>query len=354
METRLTKLLGIKHPIVQGAMNYISLPPLVAAVSNAGGLGILCLMSLTPEEARESIREVKKLTDKPFGVNIVRLSPYYRAYPRIILEEHVPVLSHGVGDPFAALGMKEKPPGIIFMPTIGTVKQAIAAEKLGADALIATGAEAGGHVGSIPSTVLIPEVVGAVDIPVVAGGGYCDGKGLVSALVLGAEGINVGTRFAATVESSLHPRSKQALLEAGCKDVTVTSVHDGFRLSCIEGKKVRNYGGWWTRPWEVLPALLDAKKESKLTLRDFLGSLKQMRRDKIALFQWIVGSRKLVRGCSDGDVDGGLIPAGKVVGRIQEIVSCREVVDKIMNEAEEIVREMGARAQKDKQCALPS
>ncbi|RJR49505.1 MAG: hypothetical protein C4576_06785 [Desulfobacteraceae bacterium] len=344
METRITKLLGIKYPIVQGAMNYVSLPPLAAAVSNAGGLGILCLMSLTPEDARKSIREVKTRTDKSFGVNIVRVTPYYREYVKILLEENVPVLSHGIGDPFAAIGMK-KPPGIIFMPTVGTVKQAIEAEKLGADAVIATGSDAGGHVGRVPNTVLIPEIAAAVNVPVVAGGGYCDGKGLVSALALGAEGISMGTRFALTQESSLHPIAKEALLKASSRDVIITSTQDGFRLSCLVGRKIRNYRGWWSQPWKVIPSLLEAKNESKVTFRESIGVLRQMKSDKIPLFQWVVGWRRIVHGCMAGDVEGGLIPSGQVVGRVHEMLTAKEVVDRTMAESVEIMGKLADRVE---------
>lgn len=342
MKTRITELLRIKYPIVQGAMNYVSLPSLVAAVSNAGGLGILCLMSLPPEDARKSIREVKALTDKPFGVNIVRVTPYYREYVRIILEENVSVLSHGIGDPFAAIGMK-KPPGIIFMPTVGTVRQAIDAEKLGADAVIATGSEAGGHVGRVPNVILIPEIVAAVKVPVVAGGGYCDGKGLVSALALGAEGIDMGSRFALTEESPLHPRAKEALLKARSSDIITTSKQDGFRLACFVGRKIRNYRGWWSRPWEVIPSLLQAKKDSKLTFKRSIEVVKQMKKDKVPIFQWVVGWRRIVDGCTKGDIERGLIPSGPVVGRIHDILTVKEVMDKTISEATALIREMADR-----------
>ena len=337
IETKITNLLGIKYPIIQGAMNYVSLPPLAAAVSNAGGLGTLCLMSLSPEDARRSIREVKSLTNKPFAVNIVRISPYYREYLSIILEEKVPVLSHGFGDPFATLGMK-KPDKVIFMPTVGSVKQAIAAEKLGADAVIASGVDAGGHVGSIANTVLIPKTVESVNIPVVAAGGFCDGKGLLAALALGAEAISLGTRFAVTVESSLHERAKKAVTDSEEKDAVVTVRHDGFRLRALIGRRIQKYRGWWSRPWEVLPSFLEAKAETQINLTQSLNVLKNMIKDQIPVIQWIVGLRTIVRGCVHGDVEKGLIPAGQVGGRIDKILTSQEIIDGIMNGAEDAMQ----------------
>ncbi len=339
IETRITKLLGIKYPVIQGAMNYISLPPLAAAVSNAGGLGILCLMALTPEEARGSIREVKRLTEKPFAVNIVRTSPYYRAYLEVILEEGVPVLSHGVGNPFLSLGMS-KPPEITFIPTVGTVKQAVVAEQLGADAVIAQGFEAGGHVGRIANTVLIPKVAESVKIPVVAAGGFCDGRGLVAALSLGAEGISLGTRFALTVESALHAQAKEALIRASESEAVITVRHDGWRLRALIGKRVRHYRGWWSRPWEVLPSFVRARKEAKLSWGELLHAFRQMRADRVPGIQWIVGNTKIVRATAEGDVEGGLVPGGQVAGRIDRILTCQEVMEGIIVQAEELLQRL--------------
>jgi NAD(P)H-dependent flavin oxidoreductase YrpB (nitropropane dioxygenase family) len=339
MKTRITELLGIKHPIIQAGMNFVSYVPLAAAVSNAGGLGILTASDQTPEELRENIRTLKGLTSHPFGVNLVPYLPRYHAFCRVVLEERVPVFSHGLGDPFKLLDMK-KPGDMIFMPTAGSLRQAIKMEKDGADALIVHGMEGGGHVGYIASSVLIPGVSESVKIPVVATGGFCDGKGLVAALALGADGIAMGTRFIATQECPVHPDVKEAFLKAKEEDTTVSSKYDGFRLRSIPGEKMRHYKGWWTRPWEIFPSLLAMKKGFKTSFGELVRAANDLRRYHAPVIQVAVGSSMVRNTLSKGEITHGVLPSGQVVGRVHDIPTCEELIQRIILEAEEIIKSM--------------
>lgn len=193
MKTRLTELLGIRHPIIQGAMFWVSFPPLVAAVSNSGGLGILGAAFMSPGELRENIRQIKGLTDEPFGVNFMANNPRIDDLLDVIIEEKVPVVSYGKGNPQRVLE-RTKPHGVVNIPTMGAVRHAVRAEQDGADAVIVQGTEAGGHTGFVTTLILVPLVASKLRIPVVAAGGIGNGGGLVAALALGAEGISMGSR----------------------------------------------------------------------------------------------------------------------------------------------------------------
>ena len=284
MQTRITKLLGIKHPIVQAGMAYVSYVPLAAAVCNAGGLGILTGTEQTPEELRANIRKLRELTMNPFGVNLLPYVPRYRQLVQVILDEKVPVFCHGLGNPFKLLNIR-KPPGMIFMPTAGNVRQAMKMEKEGADALIIHGFEGGGHVGYVASTILLPEAAGCLKVPFLASGGFCDGRGLVAALAMGADGIAMGSRFAITQESPIHANTKDAALKARSEDTIVSTNYDGLRLRGILGKKLANYPGWWARPWEVIPSMYAMKGSFKTSLSDLIRVLKELKKYNTPLIQ---------------------------------------------------------------------
>jgi enoyl-[acyl-carrier protein] reductase II len=339
MKTRITELLGIKHPIIQAGMNFVSYVPLAAAVSNAGGLGILTASDQTPEELRGNIRKLRNLTPHPFGVNLVPYLPRYEDFCKVVLEESVPVFSHGLGDPFKLLNIK-KPARMIFMPTAGSLKQAMKMEKDGADAVIAQGMEGGGHVGFIASSVLIPRVSESLKIPVVAAGGFCDGKGLVAALALGAEAIAMGSRFITTQECPVHPDVKEAFLKGKEEDATVSSKYDGFRLRSIPGEKVRHYQGWWSRPWEVLPGVIGVKKGFKTSFRELLKAARDLKRYDAPLFQVAVGIARVRNTLSGGKIKEGVLPGGQVVGRLNDIPTCQELIERIVSEAEAIIESM--------------
>lgn len=341
MRTRVTKLLGIKHPIIQPGMALISFVPLAAAVCEAGALGILTATEQTPEELRQNIRRMRELTDKPFGVNLVPYNPGYSRLAKVVFEENVPVLSHGLGNPFRVLGIK-KPKGMLFVPSVGNVRHAKRMEEEGADALIVSGWEGGGHVGYIGSMVLIPQVVESVKIPVIAAGGICDSRGLAAALALGAEGVAMGTRFALTQESPTHPAAKEYLLEARAEEATLSLRYDGLRARSVKGEKVKNYLGWWSRPWEVLTSILVMRRIYKGDLKEFIDAVRIMKRTvRVSLLQFPVGIEMSRRGVVMGDTKMGVFPAGQVVGRISELPTCQELVEKVVAEAEEIIRSMG-------------
>jgi len=337
MKTRITELLGIEYPIIQAGMTFVSYLPLVVAVSEAGGLGILTCSDQTPEEVRANIRKVRELTSKPFGVNLVPYTPGYKDFCKVILEENVPVFSHGLGNPFKLLGVK-KPAGMIFMPTVGSTRQAIMMEREGADAIMVHGFEGGGHVGYIATTVLLPKVAEIVKIPIVAAGGFCDGKGLVAALALGADGIAMGSRFCATVECPVDENVKKALTEAQEEDAIVSFRYDGLRLRSIPGKGLKNYRGWWSRPWEIVPSIFSMKSAFKSSYKELWEGSRELMRYKIPLMQFVCGCSKIRVTLSDGAVNNGIIPSGQVTGRLRDIPTCHDLIQRIMSEAEQVAK----------------
>lgn len=336
MKTRITELLGIAHPIVQAGMSYVSHIELAAAVCNAGGLGILTASEQTPEELRSMIRKLRESTANPYGVNLVPYVPRYREMVQVIIDEKVPVFSHGLGNPFKLLNI-QKPPGMIFMPTVGNVKQALRMEKDGADAIIIHGFEGGGHVGYIASTVLLPEAAACLKVPILASGGFCDGRGLVAALAMGAHGIAMGSRFAITKESPIHMKVKAAALKSRPEDAIISTHYDGLRLRSMPGKRMAHYPGWWVKPWEVVPSLLSMKDTFKTSLVDLVRILKELQKYKTPLIQFAVGIEKFRSTLRDGNVENGLIPAGQVMGRFTDIPSCAELIDRIMLEADQVL-----------------
>ncbi len=334
MKTRITELLGIKHPIIQAGMSYVSFVQLAAAVSNAGGLGIMTASEQTPDELRANIRKLRELTKNPFGVNLVPYVPRYRELVQIILDEKVPVFSHGLGNPFKLLNI-QKPPDMIFIPTAGNVKQAQKMEKDGADALIIHGFEGGGHVGYVASTILLPEAAECLKVPILASGGFCDGRGLVAALAMGADGLAMGSRFAITQESPIHANVKAAALTCRSEDTVVSTNYDGLRLRSIPSKKMVKYPGWWSRPWEVIPSGLAMKGAFKTSFRDLYRILKELKKYNTPLIQFAVGIEKVRSTLADGEMNKGMIPAGQVMGRFKDVPTCQELIDRIMREANE-------------------
>jgi enoyl-[acyl-carrier protein] reductase II len=308
MKTRITELLGIKHPIIQGAMSWVSFPPLVAAVSNAGGLGILGAAFMTPEELKENILKIKKLTDKPFGVNFMANNPLIEELLDVIIEEKVRVVSYGVGNPQRVLE-RTKPHGIINLPTMGALRHAVRAEQDGADAVIVQGTEAGGHTGYVSTLVLVPLVTGKLKIPVVAAGGIGDGRGLVAALALGAEGISMGCRFIVTQEAPVPLHVKQYLVEKTEMDTVVTDNFTGVRCRVIRNAFAENLVEMAKNhadPWEIMKA----------------------------------GVGKIRQAYVEGDHEGGSLAFGQVCGLIQEIPTCQGLIDGLIKEAGDIFQSL--------------
>lgn len=337
MKTRITELLGIKYPIIQSAMGWIADPGLVSAVCNAGAMGFLATGGLTPEEVRQQIRQIRSVTgNKLFGINIIPYRPGFMHHIDAILKEKVLVWSSGLRDPFAMVNIT-KPENVIYIPTVGSVNQAVKMEKTGADAVIVQGLEGGGHASRIASTVLIPEVVKAVDIPVIAAGGFCDGKGLAAALALGADGIAMGTRFAVTQESPLPQQLKLEYLKANDVDAVLSTVWDGLPMRVIRGEKMKRYRGWWTRFWQILPSLLTVKKIYKASWSDMITTADIVRQMHASLPQFLTGMEMYRRAFLTGDIKRAYSPAGQVVGRIEDIPTCREVIHRTAIEAEEII-----------------
>lgn len=338
MKTRLTELLGIKHPIIQSGMGLVANADLVSAVCNAGGLGILATWQLPPEGLRQEIRKVREATGgKIFGVNLTPLRPGFMRYVKIIMEEKVPVWSSGLGDPFRLAGMK-KPENTIYIATVGTGRQAASVERIGADAVVVQGWEGGGHAGRIASTVLIPEAVEAVKIPVVAAGGFCDGKGLAAALALGAEGVAMGTRFAVTQESPIPPEIKKKYVEARSLDAVESAAWDGLMIRAIPGKKRRNYRGWWTHPWDVIPSFLSAKKAYQASFGEMIQTARIVRRMGAPLLQYLVGMETYRKGLLGYHIESAVYASGQVTGRIKDIPTCAEVIQETIAEAEQILK----------------
>lgn len=306
MKTRITELLGIKYPIIQGAMSWVSFPPLVAAVSNAGGLGILGAAFMSPEELRKNIRKIKLLTNKPFGVNFMANNPKIDELLDIIIEENVPVASYGKGNPKKVLE-RTKPHGIINLPTMGAFKHALRAEQDGADAVIVQGTEAGGHTGFVSTFVMVPMIASKLKIPVVAAGGIGNGRGLVAALALGAEGISMGSRFLVTQDAPVPTHVKAYLVGKAAEDTVVTDNFTGVRCRVIRNSFAENLlemAKDHRDPWEIMKA----------------------------------GVGKIRQAYVEGDIDGGSLAFGQVCGLIQDIPTCQELIDTIIEEAEKTMK----------------
>ena len=315
MKTRLTELLKIKYPIIQSPMALVSLPPLVAAVSEAGGLGIVGAGSMTPEELRQTIHEVRERTDKTFGVNVTANNPMIDEIAQVILEEKVAVASYGRGNPRPILE-RCKPAGIVCIPTIGALSHLAKAEADGADAVIIQGLDAGGHCSFVGSAVIVPLVASRANVPVAAAGGFGDGKGLVAALALGAEAMAMGTRFILTQESPVPLNIKQRLLQATAEDAVVTPLVTGTRCRGLSNKLVD---------------LLEEEGEEAL----------EVPKSSFDHSTW--GNQRMRASWVEGDTEMGFMPCGQVVGRLDDIPTCKELIERIMNEAEEVLAGVNSR-----------
>jgi len=290
-------------------MSWVSFPPLVAAVSNAGGLGILGAAFMSIDELRENIRQTKALTDKPFGVNFMANNPKIDELLDIIIEEEVRVASYGVGNPEKVI-KRTRPHGIINLPTMGALRHAVRAEQNGADAVIVQGTEAGGHTGYVSTSILVPLVAGKVKIPIVAAGGFGNGRGLLAALALGAEAISMGSRFIVTQEAPVPMNVKEHLIERTEEDTVITDNFTGVRCRVIKNKFVDNMlelAKNGADPWEIMQT----------------------------------GVGKIRQAYVEGDIEGGSLAFGQVCGLIQEIPTCRELLDNIIKEAEEAMYAIG-------------
>lgn len=303
MQTEITRLLGIKYPIIQGGMAWVAEYHLAAAVSNAGGLGLIGASAAPGEWVRDQIREAKKLTDKPFGVNIMLMSPYADEVAKIVVEEGVKVVTTGAGSPEKYME-SWKAAGIKVIPVIASVALAKRMERCGADAVVAEGMESGGHIGELTTMALVPQVVDALNIPVIAAGGIADGRGLAAALMLGARGVQMGTAFVVTEEAQVHPAYKERILKAKDIDTKVTGRSTGHPVRALRNDTTRKY--------------LEMEKNGAT-----FEELETM----------TVGG--LRRAVVEGDVKTGSLMAGQIAGLVNESMTCQALIDKLVRETEE-------------------
>lgn len=343
IETALTRLVGVRHPVVQTGMGWVAGPRLVSAAANAGALGILASATMTVEQLRSAVREVRSRTQAPFGVNLRADAGDAAERVRIIAEEGVRVASFALA-PSRELIARLKDAGVVVIPSVGARRHAEKVAAWGADAVLVQGGEGGGHTGNVATSVLLPQVVDAVGIPVVAAGGFHDGRGLVAALSYGAAGIAMGTRFLLTSDSTVPDRVKAAYLAAGVQDVTVTTKVDGLphRMLRTELVDALERSG-------RAAALLRAVRHAAALRRDTRMSWARMARDGLAMKQareltWsqvllAASTPMLLRAAMvDGRTDLGVMAAGQVAGLIDDLPSCSELVGRVMAEAHAVLR----------------
>lgn len=300
MKTRVTELLGIQYPIIQGGMAWVAEHHLAAAVSAAGGLGLIGGANAPGEVVREEIRKAKEITDKPIGVNVMLLSPHADDVAKVVVEEGIKVVTTGAGNPEKYMEMW-KAAGIKVIPVVASVALAKRMEKYGADAVVAEGCESGGHIGEQTTMTLVPQVADAVSIPVVAAGGIADGRGFAASFMLGAQGVQMGTRFVVAKESIVHENYKQKVIKARDIDSEVTGMSTGHPVRQIRNKMTREYLKLEKEgaPFEQLEYLT-------------LGSL-----------------RKAVM---DGDVVNGTVMAGQCAGLVTKEQTCKEIIEEVVRD----------------------
>ncbi|MEV5526487.1 NAD(P)H-dependent flavin oxidoreductase [Streptomyces prunicolor] len=342
METALTRLVGVRHPIVQTGMGWVAGPRLVSATANAGALGILASATMTTDRLRDAVREVKSRTREPFGVNLRADATDAGDRVRIIIEEGVRVASFALA-PSAELIAELKEAGVVVIPSIGARRHAEKVAAWGADAVIVQGGEGGGHTGEVATTVLLPQVLDAVDIPVVAAGGFFDGRGLVAALAYGAAGVAMGTRFLLTSDSTVPDAVKAAYLAATVKDVTVTRAVDGLPHRMLRTELVdtlENSG----RTRTLLQAIHRAagfRRLSGLTWRRMIRDGLAMKHGKELTWSQVLLAANtpmlLKASMVDGRTDLGVMASGQVAGVIEDLPSCAELVARVMKQADEVL-----------------
>ncbi|MEV5505604.1 NAD(P)H-dependent flavin oxidoreductase [Streptomyces orinoci] len=343
MDTALTRLTGVRHPVVQTGMGWVAGPRLVTAVARAGGLGILGSATMTVPQLRCAIREIRERTDRPFGVNLRADAGDAAERAGILAAEGVRVASFGLA-PSRELIARLRDAGVVVMPTVGARRHAEKVAAWGADAVLVQGAEGGGHTGEVATTVLLPQVVDAVDIPVVAAGGFHDGRGLVAALAYGACGIAMGTRFLLTADSTVPAPVKAAYLAASAGDVIVTRKVDGLPHRMLRTPLVASLerAGPVRLLWRALRQAAAFRRVSGLgwggLLRDGLA-LRRARRLGWAQVLLAANTPMLLRAAMvEGRVDSGVMAAGQVAAVIEDIPSCAELIEGIVAEAAAILR----------------
>lgn len=310
MQTEITKLLGIEYPIIQGGMAWVAEHHLAAAVSEAGGLGLIGGANAPAEVVRNEIREARKLTSKPFGVNVMLMSPHAEDIAKVVVEEGIKVVTTGAGSPEKYMKMW-KEAGIVVIPVVASVALARRMERTGADAVVAEGTESGGHIGEATTMTLVPQVVDAVNIPVIAAGGIADGRGLAASFMLGAKAVQMGTRFVVADESIVNEAYKDRIIAAKDIDSAVTGRSHGHPVRSLRNAMTREY------------SKLEAEGKSFEELEYLtLGTL-----------------RKAVM---EGDIVHGTVMAGQIAGLVSKKQSAKEIIDEIMSEATNLLKNAGS------------
>ncbi len=302
MNTRLTELLEIQYPIVQGGMAWVAEHTLAASVSEAGGMGLIGAGGAPASFVRNEIRAGKKMTDKAFGVNIMLMNPEADEIAKVVIEEGIKVVTTGAGNPGKYMAAW-KEAGIKVIPVVASSAMARMMERAGADAVVAEGMESGGHIGSLTTMALVPQVVDAVSIPVIAAGGIADGRGIAAALMLGAEGVQIGTRFVVAKEAQVHQNYKEKLLKAKDIDSEVTGMSTGHPVRSLRNKMTKEY--------------LRLEKEG--------AGFEELEK---------LGLGALRKAVVEGDVVNGTVMAGQIAGLIDREMTCREMIEEMMQQAE--------------------
>lgn len=303
MQTEINNLLEIEYPIIQGGMAWVAEYHLAAAVSEAGGFGLIGAANAPADWVREQIRKTKELTDRPFGVNVMLMSPYADEVARVIAEEGVKAVTTGAGNPEKYMELWKKR-NIKVIPVVASVALAKRMERCGADAVVAEGCESGGHIGESTTMTLVPQVVDAVDIPVIAAGGIGDGRGIAAAFMLGAKGVQMGTRFVVTKECQVHPAYKERIIRAKDIDTRVTGRSTGHPIRALRNDMTKAY--------------LQKEQEGAST-------------EELEL----LASGALRRAVQEGDIHNGSLMSGQIAGLIKEEVSCKQLIDTLVSQTKE-------------------
>ena len=308
IDSKICNDLGIKYPVFQGGMAWIADAPLAAAVSNAGGLGIIAAMNMDGEALRAEIKKCRSLTDKPFGINVMLMSPYAEEVSDVVVEENIPVITTGAGNP-AIYIKKWLEAGIKVIPVVASVALARMMEKRGAYAVVAEGCESGGHIGELTTMALVPEVVSAVNIPVIAAGGIADGRGMAAAFMLGASGVQMGTRFLVAEECTVHENYKQRVLKAGDIDTMVTGRKTGHPVRALRSPFSREFARV-----EALPETTAQQLEE-------------------------LGRGALRRAAIEGDDELGSYLCGQIAALVKEKMSAEQIILDVCNGAEKLLKD---------------
>lgn len=307
-KSKIAEMLGIKYPVFQGGMAWVADAELAAAVSNAGGLGIIAAGNADGEYVRSQIRKAKELTDKPFGLNIMLLSPFVEEVAQIAADEKVAVVTTGAGNPAKYMALW-KEAGIKVIPVVPSITFAKIAVRNGATAVIAEGGESGGHIGELTTMALVPQVVDIVDIPVIAAGGIADGRGVAAAFALGADAVQLGTRFLSAKECNIHENYKKKVLKAGDTATVVTGRRLGHPVRSIKNQFAREYGK------------IEYTDISDQELDDFAAG-------------------RLRMAVVDGDEKNGCFLAGQIAAMVNEEQTCKEIIEDLMSDTERVLKEM--------------